>query len=105
MGHSPEPRIAQLGCPLKSARYLEGQSCAQLYLPPRSGCFRDRAKLRRVDEAIRGSEAGMVQGVKELAAELKPHPRRDGEVASYSKIQALHSRPIDGIASCVAKRI
>src|SRR5581483_7861261 len=45
----------------------------------------------------------MVQGVKELAAELKPHPLRDCEVASYSKIQSLHSRPVDGIAAHVSE--
>src|SRR5262245_57855320 len=51
----------------------EGQSRVPLNLTAGRRRLRDRAKLRRVDEAVRCAEVHVVEGVEEFDAELESH--------------------------------
>src|SRR6185437_12728616 len=83
---------------------LEGQPRAQLDLAAWRGGFGDSAELGRIHEAVRGAQVRMVECVEEFPAELKSGVLGNGEITRQREIERLQPRPINRIASHIAKR-
>ena len=71
---------------LRLAARLEREARAELNFTARSGRLCDCAELRRVDEAVGRAEVRVVQGVKELGAELETHLLRHRELALQGEV-------------------
>jgi len=84
---------------------LERDPCTQLKLAAGRGRFRDRAELRRVDEAVGRIPVRVVQRVEGLAPKLDAQPFGQRERADQREIHRLHARPVDGIPSHVAEGV
>src|SRR5215470_3393104 len=82
---------------------LERQPRTQLDLTAGSGRLGDRAKLRRVHEAVGRAQVRVIEAVEELAAELKLHSFSNAKVADHCQVQRLSSRSIDRISAYIAK--
>src|SRR5205823_10342950 len=85
------------------ATRLEREARAELNFTARSGRLCDCAELRRVDEAVGRAEVRVVQGVKELRAELEPYLLRHRELALQGEVERLPAGAVDCVASDVAE--
>lgn len=82
---------------------LKRQPRAQLDLPTRSGGLRDRAKLRRIHEAVGRAQVGVIEAIKEFAAKLESHSFGNSKVANYREVKSLRSGPVDRVSTNISK--
>src|SRR5215831_17486332 len=81
---------------------LERQPCADLEFT--AGCRRLRygSELRRVNEAVRRTEVGVIQGIEGLSTELKACRLANRKGTHQSQIKCLDTWSVDGVSSDIA---
>src|SRR5215510_9328986 len=86
-----------------SDSWLERESRAKLDLTTGCGGFRDRSKLRCVDEAIRCAEIHMIECVKSLGPYLELDLLRNRKLTLQRQIESLTAGTIDRVSSDVTE--
>lgn len=78
------PSCRQIAGPVKEGVFLgsEGDAAAQLDFRAGSGGVGKSSERRRVDEAIRRIQTGLIQGIEDLAADLEAPLPGNGELST-----------------------